>query len=282
MNVLVTGSRGLLGSTIVSIGKEKGVNVIPFEGDITIPDDFKAIDQSVKIDWVIHAAAMTDVNRCEKEPDLCNRVNVDGTQNAIDFAKSIGAKLLFISTVSVFSGTEGDYKESDIPGPVGAYNVSKANAEKIVLEYPQGIVVRINIIGIHKDGSRGKNFLEWAIDSAKQNKDVKIFNDVWMNPLSSVTLAEMLIGMLSKDLSGNRILHLGSINHLSKAEVARMVFAHFPSYSGAITEASVDSLPGPKRPKQMWFNTDTTAQILGVEMPDLASEVEKAIKPALR
>src|SRR5438045_3420060 len=127
--ILVTGSSGLLGSALLKTlpGIEE------FEGDIT---NAKAVDACGKnASWIIHTAAMTNVDACEKNQQQCWQVNVEGTKNVRNLARKLGAKLLYISTVSVFDGVSGNYQEADVPYPKNAYNLSKLLGEQAVLDY---------------------------------------------------------------------------------------------------------------------------------------------------
>lgn len=268
--VLVTGATGLLGSTLVDVLKADG-----FEGDITDEKVFKKYENS-GCDWIIHTAAVTDVNWCEENQEHCVAVNVDGTKNVTTLAKKLNARLIYISTASVFSGKEGNYKEDDIPEPTNVYNMTKKDGEDIVLEYEQGIVLRLNLIGIHPDGSRGKNFMEWIFDSVTTNKDLTLFNDVYINPLSNLTIAGMIKRIIETRID-TRVLHIGSEDRLSKAAVARLFIEHFPAYKGSLKEVSVDTLDGPERPKEMWLNVDRAREYFG-KLPLLREEIEKIYK----
>ena len=135
---------------------------------------------------------MTDVGACEREPDTAYAVNAEGTGNVVNAARAAGARMLYISTASVFSGKEGDYRETDVPTPENIYNTSKAKGEGYVLAYDKGTVLRLNLIGVHSDGSRGKNFMEWLIDSVRADRDINAFADVMINPLSNWTIADCI------------------------------------------------------------------------------------------
>jgi len=273
-NIVITGITGLLGSTLKKVLQQQ-YNVYDIEVDIADSEAVKNYKIQGNIDWVIHTAAMTNVNQCEKEQQLCREVNVDGTKNVRDLAQKYGAKLLYISTVSVFSGEEGNYKETDAPSPKNFYNVTKHEGEKAVLSYEKGLVLRINIIGVHPDGSRGQNFFEWLVDSVKANKDMKLFTDAMVNPLSNWTIAEFIENIIEKE-PPERILHVGSSTVLSKADIGKIVMEKF-KYSGRVEYASIDSLAGAVRPKQMWLNTDYTSEKMNWKMPSLESEIEKIL-----
>ncbi|MBI5655060.1 NAD(P)-dependent oxidoreductase [Candidatus Uhrbacteria bacterium] len=274
--ILVTGSNGLLGSTLVRVLEEKGHKILEFQGDIADAANVQKHAEDIgPEDWIIHTAALTDVNMCEKDRDLCHGVNVEGTRNVVDLARSCVAKLIYISTVSVFSGEEGDYKEGDLPYPKNYYNLSKYLGEIAVSAYPKSTILRINLIGLHPDGSRGQNFLEWLYDSIEQNKDTNLFTDVRINPLSNWTLAEIITRIMDTDVK-ERVLHLGSRDVLSKAEVAQFLLTRLPGYSGKATLMSVDEVSKAAfRPKEIWLNVEKAQNVLGMEFPTLEQEIEK-------
>ena len=273
--ILITGITGLLGSALQEILKEEGYDVYDIDVDITDGNAVKSVASEGSMDWIIHTAAMTNVNQCEKEQTTCYDVNVEGAKNVRDLAKKLGAKLLYISTVSVFSGKEGNYKETDVPQPVNFYNHTKREGEKAVLEYEKSLVLRINLIGVHPNGSRGQNFFEWLLDSKKANKDIKLFSDVMINPLSNWTIAEF-IGKIIEQNPEEKILHLGSSNVLSKTDIGKYVIKKL-AYQGKAEFVSVDSQSGAERPKQMWLNCEYTCQKMGWRMPKLEFEIDKIL-----
>ena len=164
-----------------------------------------------------------------------------------------------------------------MPYPKNFYNLSKLLGEQIVQEYPLGLILRINLIGIHPKGSRGLNFFEWLVDTIKSNKDIKLFNDIMINPLSNLTLAE-LISKLIKINPKKNILHFGSKNILSKADMGKLVIKFFKKYNGKAQFINTDEIanktPGPK---QMWLNVDYVQNKLGVKMPTLESEIKRIL-----
>lgn len=259
--------------------QQANIQVYAYEGDITDREAVMSFVTSCPVvDAIVHTAAATDVNRCEREPEWCTNVNVEGTRNVRDAAASHDARFVFISTVSVFSGVSGNDREEDAVDPRNQYNLSKVAGERLTAEYERGLTLRINIIGIHPNGSRGKNFLEWLVDSFQANKDMKLFTDVRMNPLSNWTLAECIRDILMH-WPDARVLHLGSQTVLSKADVGRLALARFPEYQGNIEYVSSDTLSAAAfRPKEMWLNVDK-AQGFGLILPTLESEIERILKP---
>lgn len=161
----------------------------------------------------------------------------------------------------------------DTPEPTNAYNQSKREGERHTLDYERGMVLRLNLIGIHPDGSRGQNFFEWLLDSFRADKDVTLFADVCINPLSNWTIAALTAKILARDRLGN-ILHIGSRDVQSKAAIGELARARLPTYRGTMQPGSVDAIAdGVFRPKQMWLNTDKAAALLG-PMPTVAQELD--------
>jgi dTDP-4-dehydrorhamnose reductase len=271
--VVVTGSRGLLGATLMRVLPEAGFRAVALSGDIRDAADVaKQIAQAAP-DHVVHAAAMTDVAACERNPQQALAVNGEGTKNVVAAARAAAKPILYISTASVFRGDHGDCREDDTPEPINAYNQSKREGERHTLDYERGTVLRLNLIGIHPDGSRGKNFLEWLLDDFLADKDMTLFADVCINPLSNWTIAALIAKILARDRLGN-ILHIGSRDVKSKAAIGDLVRARFHGYRGTLRPGSVDAIAnGVFRPKQMWLNTDKAAALFGA-MPTVAQELD--------
>lgn len=277
--ILITGITGLLGSSLAKVFTGKKYNVYDINLDISDSGAVANYDfKDKKIDWIIHTAAITNVDLCEKDKNLCNQVNFKGTKNIKDLAEKLDARLLYVSTVSVFSGEEGNYTEKDKPNPKNFYSRTKLLGERTVLKYSKGMVLRINLIGVHPKGSRGTNFFEWLVDSIKDNRDIQLFSDVLVNPLSNWTIAEVI----KKIINGNykeKILHIASRNVLSKADIAMLAIEKIGGYKGKIKFVSSDIMQDEAfRPKQAWLNSDYAQKKLNLKMPSLESEIRKILK----
>jgi dTDP-4-dehydrorhamnose reductase len=271
--VVVTGSRGLLGATLMRVLPEAGFRAVPLTGDIR---DAAAVAKQIAQaapGHIVHAAAMTYVAACERQPQEAFAVNGEGTKNVVEAARIAGVPVLYISTASVFRGDRGDYHEVDTPEPTNAYNQSKREGERHTLDYERGMVLRLNLIGVHPDGSRGQNFFEWLLDNFRDDKDMILFADACINPLSNWTIAALIAKILARDRLGN-ILHIGSRDVLSKAAIGELARARLPGYRGTLRPGSVAAIAdGVFRPKQMWLNTDKAAALLG-PMPTVAQELD--------
>lgn len=286
---LITGASGLLGLELIKHLGEKGYNVVGtynsnpklvdknyvnLKCDIGSMGSVGTLAQKIgKINIVFHCASMTGIDKCEKNREKCWKANVLGTRNIVDLAKKNKASIIFISTGSVFSGETGNYKESDTPDPKNFYSWTKLLGEEAVLAYDKGIVVRVVPIGIHRIGRPQANFIEWLVDAARNNASFNLFNDVYINAISAENFVKILTRIPT--VLKNGVLHIGSRNRLSKADIGRVVISKFPNFSGQVKLISVNDMPGDfaSRPKEMWFNTGKAAK-LGLKMPDLKSELD--------
>jgi len=94
-------------------------------------------------DVVIDTIALTSSVACERNPELCRKINYETAKNIAEICQEIGAKMVFISSSYVFDGKKGDYGELDEPTPTNEYAKTKVLAEKVVLNLPNSIVIRI-------------------------------------------------------------------------------------------------------------------------------------------
>jgi dTDP-4-dehydrorhamnose reductase len=303
--IIITGASGLLGSQLVQTFKEQGHEVLAvfnqkpeliisgtnkIQCDISSKEATLSLRKHIKScsEWspggalarrgtlsslIVHCAAITDVNLCEKEKELCRAVNIDGTKNVCELARQTKSKLIYISTPSVFDGKKGNYKELDKTNPINYYNFSKVLGENYVLEYEKGLVIRAIPLGLHLAGRKPASFLEWLVDSFKNNLNINLFTDAMINPLTTTTLSVMIAGVAP--LLSNGVIHLGSWDVVSKADIGLEVKKFFPAYSGNLNLTSMDNNNQiAERPKEMWLNVDR-ALSLGFELPKALADINQ-------
>ena len=164
MRVVITGHNGQLGRQLLTAFAAH--TLLPLDlpcDDITDRGVVKCIADFAP-DLVVHAAAYTDVDGCETDPERAFRVNAVGTQNVALGAQHAGAALLHISTNEVFDGTRRDlYREWDGVNPLSVYARSKAAGEKIVTDLMTPLVYRARGLAVrpgrqqlhHEDPGRG-------------------------------------------------------------------------------------------------------------------------------
>ena len=272
MKIFITGGSGMLGKVLV---KHFDDVVAPSQEEF---DLLKPIFTFPKCEVIIHCAAMTVVDECEKNQALCKRVNVDGTATMVELARLWNAKIFFISTPMVFSGKKGNYRETDRTSPANFYGWTKREGEKLVLRYSRGTVIRANPIGVRPQGSF-PSFIQWFVDAARANRSFELFNDVTINPVSTKTFAKVLEVIAKGDFDVG-ILHLGSRDVANKAEIWKRIVGYFPEFSAIVRSVTVDATVAGKtasRPKKMWLNVERIKKEYGVPMPAWCDEVDAVL-----
>jgi dTDP-4-dehydrorhamnose reductase len=205
MKVLVTGANGLLGQKLcllldkdneielvastrnrLSISLERGRFVAL---DVTNQQQVDEVVSSQKPSVIIHTAAMTQVDQCETEKELCWLNNVHAVAFLVNAAEKINAHFIHVSTDFIFDGTHGPLDELAKPNPIGYYGESKLAGEQAVInsKLKWAILRTVLVYGVTKDMSRS-NIVLWVKKSLEEGKKISVVNDQWRTP----TLAEDL------------------------------------------------------------------------------------------
>jgi dTDP-4-dehydrorhamnose reductase len=165
---------------------------------------FSHLAQAFAPEIIIHTVALTDVDRCEREPALADALNVQTTRHVCEVAQQCRAKVIYVSTCDVFSGVEGMYRETDQPQPVNIYAHTKYQAEQVVARIPSALIVRLTFVAWFIAGKPA--FPAWLVSQLQAGQRVGLFADQWNAPLSVFTAARWLTHLL--DAQG--IYHLAS------------------------------------------------------------------------
>lgn len=232
--LLVIGSKGFIGQRLVK-DAEPPWEVVSADCqaelsepncyfvDITQAESVRVLFQRVKPDAVVLLAAISDIDRCEREPDRAWAVNVQGAENIVKSCAEADARLLFVSSAAVFDGTQHGYREEDIPHPLSIYGHTKHQAEIIISKIlPSAIIVRLALV-LGFSPSPGTNaFLNRLEQALRAGKAVYVPADEYRNPIDVATLAKISEELIQNPaVSG--IFHLGSLDSLSRYEMTRQL-----------------------------------------------------------
>jgi dTDP-4-dehydrorhamnose reductase len=144
--ILITGGSGVLGKELQKVFPD-ALAPTRKELDITNKNLVLQYIKNHKIDTVIHAAALTSVEKCDKEKALAYETNYTGTKNLTEAIKNTNILFVLISTACVFDGLKGNYEEGDIPCPENYYGITKLLAEEEVKRLHSFIIIRTNFVG---------------------------------------------------------------------------------------------------------------------------------------
>ncbi|MEK5269387.1 dTDP-4-dehydrorhamnose reductase [Aeribacillus sp. FSL K6-8394] len=222
MKIVVTGGKGLLGTDLTQIIKQKGYEVFSFgkaELDVTNFDKVYKAFQEAEPDVVIHAAAFTNVDLAEREQDLAYLINGIGTRNVAVLSEKVGAKLMLISTDYVFDGEKNrPYNEFDVPKPLNIYGHSKLLAETFVKQFhSKWFIVRTSWLF----GEKGLNFVKTMIKLAKEKKNIQVVNDQIGSPTYTKDLSEKLIELMVTEKYG--VYHISNAGECSWFQFANQI-----------------------------------------------------------
>lgn len=200
---LILGANGQLGKSLVATLKDQGIPLLAWgsqELDITSSAQCSKLIGSVSPLVIINAAAWTDVDGAESNPDSAHAVNAIGPKNIAVAAKSVGAVLAHISTDYVFSGTsEEPWEEYDSLGPVSIYGITKAAGEVQVLSgYPKRSYI-FRTAWLYSPW--GKNFAKTMTKLALMGDgEVRVVNDQVGQPTSASDLAHQIVDTILSEL----------------------------------------------------------------------------------
>lgn len=282
LRILVTGANGLLGQKLVNALKDdpevklfasgKGESRLPKAWDgsyhwisIDVSDKGQVENAFAEIQphTLIHTAAMTQVDDCEKDKEGCWNANVNAVANLVAAAEVYQTHFVHVSTDFIFDGENGPYTEDADPNPVNFYGWSKLAAERLVMKAktPWAIARTILVYGIAQDMSRS-NIILWVKKSLEQGKTIQVVNDQWRTPTLAEDLADGCILIAKKCATG--VFNISGKDLLTPYQMAVMTADYFGLDKRLIQESNSRLFTQPaKRPPKTGFIIDKAVRDLG-------------------
>ncbi|MEW6189276.1 MAG: dTDP-4-dehydrorhamnose reductase [Actinomycetota bacterium] len=221
---MVTGAKGQLGADLIDV-LGKAHRVFGFSHEDMDVTDFARVTEVIgdlSPDMVIHAAAYTDVDGCELNPDKAFKVNALGTQNVAVACQKTTSIMLYISTDFVFDGRKTEpYTEFDTPNPISVYGSSKLAGER----YVSSLLLRYFIVRTAwLYGKHGKNFVKTILRLAEEREELKVVNDQIGSPTYSLDLAQAIAKLINTEWYG--IYHITNSGNCSWFDFARKILEY--------------------------------------------------------
>lgn len=286
MRILVTGASGLLGlnlslrmigtHTIVGIDRDK-LSGTPFEivkADLLEPGICSRLIDEVHPDAVLHTAANANVDACESDPGGARLLNAEFPGQLAELCAKRDIRLIHISTDAVFDGMkDGIYTEDDAPNPLGVYAQTKLDGERNVLSAStDAAVARVNFFGWSLSGTRSLS--EFFYNNLSAGKQANGFTDVWFCTMFVGDLAETLVRMLEKGLSG--LYHTVGSEALTKYDFGVKIARQFGFDEGLIRPISVEkSGLKARRSRNLRLSVHKLSTDLGLEIPGVSTGIRK-------
>ncbi|MGQ0671766.1 MAG: SDR family oxidoreductase [Hyphomicrobium sp.] len=274
---LVTGGQGLLAPYIAAEMAQHGEVSITARACGDCPADLadlNAVDRlvrEVRPDIVVHCAAMTDVDRCEREPLAADTANRIATANLVEILPQ-QSRLVLISTDQVYRDVAGPHAEGDV-GPVNTYGASKLAGEREAIRRPDSLVIRTNLFGPSQTSGR-QSLSDWMVERIRSGEPTTLFQDSLFSPLHMKSLAVVVAEMIASRLTG--VFNVGSRAGMSKADFGLRIAQHLDLPVGNLLRGTASTIAGrARRPRDLRMDVQRIEARLGRPMPDLADEICK-------
>lgn len=291
--ILVFGSNGMLGQRISEYFKTNSLELLTssieekslIEGldyvqcDITDRNKTKNLIYEFCPDFIVNAAAFTNVDLAETERETAWRVNVKSVEYMAEAARIIDAHIVHFSTDYIFDGKNGPYLESAMPNPLGYYGRTKLASENVLKLYAvKHTIIRTNVLyGPAKFGR--PDFVKWVVNSLKENKQIKIVTDQINNP----TYLDDLVQAVDKIIESKRegVYNIGGREFLSRYEFTEIIADYFSLDKSLIIPITTEELKQPaRRPLKSGLITIKAQSELGYRphtIEEALSEMKKEV-----
>jgi dTDP-4-dehydrorhamnose reductase len=287
LKLLLTGASGLYGSKLAMLATARNYEVCsgysqdkpafgtPTQFDISDKNQVEEVFKKVNPEVVVHAAALTDVDKCETNKELAWRINVEGTKNIVEAGKKSSAFLVYLSTDYIFNGDTGRYREIDMPDPINFYGVTKLKAEEFVKEMAdEYCIARASVIYGSIPAAGKVNFALWLLKKLKSNEQIKVVTDQWNSPTLNTNLAEMTLEIIENKIAGT--FHLSGATRINRYDFAKLlaqVFNLDGNLIRSVTSAEFSWIA--KRPRDSSLDTAKAQQTLKSKPLQVTEAVER-------
>ena len=290
MKILLFGADGQLGRqlrrSLVALGDVTALTRADTSwcGDLADAAGIARTVRELRPDAIVNAAAYTDVDRAESEPDAAFAINARACETLALEAVRVGAWLVHYSTEYVFDGSgERPWRETDPTAPLNTYGRSKLAGEQAVASHcPQHLVLRTSWLF----DTWGDSFLKWVIAAARKRPRLDIVSDQWGAPTRSALLAGVTVQLLrSAQPPQAGIYHVAATGETSRHGLATFALdcAHrrgMDLQAGPDEVRPVPSAAFPRpaaRPANSRLDTDRLRAAFGIVLPPWQDGVEAVI-----
>ena len=281
-SILITGANGFLGQKLVMfLSKQKDVNVLATSKgacrfslpdnvayrtlDITNADSCKNLFNEYQPDALIHTAAMTQVDACEDQREMCDLLNITGVANLI---KAIGKKnthFVHISSDFIYEGDEEEYFEDSKVNPLSYYGRSKWKSEQLFeqVSFPYCILRTVLVYGVLQDLSRS-NIVLWAKAALEKGEKINVVDDQYRCPTLAEDLAYACLQVIQVNATG--VYHVSGKDFLSILDLVFEIADYWCLDKSLINSISTDSLnQKARRPFRTNLNLSKAKQLFNYQ-----------------
>ena len=283
MKLLITGANGFVAGSIIAQARaswdvhgiaRSGLPSVPgnasfYQFDLLDTEKLNKLFFKLKPDAVIHAAAVANIDFCQDNKTIAEKVNVGVTNTIAQLCKDNNSKLILCSTDTVFDGSKGNYAEDDSPNPVNYYAETKIKAEQIVAAASdKNIVARLSLVmGLPVIG-KGNSFLADTIEKLKKGEPVKFPENEIRTPIDVITAGVALVELAGNSFGG--IIHLAGNTKINRFEMAKQIALATGFSPELIAGTNSNAISGrAPRPNDASLNNSKAKYILKTKMLSL-------------
>jgi dTDP-4-dehydrorhamnose reductase len=277
MRILITGDTGLLGpylkTAFSNLGDVIGVSRNgPGEWcDLTDDSKVRPMLGQVSPNMIVHAAALTDVDRCEKQPNLAVRDNCGMVENLVKYMP-VDCRFIYISTDMVYSGHGPHREHSRSENPINMYGMSKFMGEFSAAKAVNHLIVRTNMYG-KALSARKSSLVDFFLNHFKSGDVFNSFTDSFFTPLWTRTLAEKLVIMARTAKVGT--FNLGASTSMSKAKFAILLANEMGLSAQGMRPVASEDLPvRTPRPLDTRLDITRTEMAFALQLPSMESDIK--------
>ncbi len=251
--ILVTGGSGFIGSYLIPFLSRQGWevlgsfcrhcvdgNLIPL--NVCDKNQLLTTLNRIRPDIIIHCAALTNVQECEKNKDTADEINITAPELIARYCSDFGARMIFMSTDLVFSGEKPPYHEQAPTDPVNYYGQTKARAEEKLLEYPRVTIIRTSL-----NYGYQSPFIKWMFKKLEEEREIPLFVDEFRNAIYGGDFVRVLLPLL-RCKPRHRIYHIAASRSMNRYEWGILFFRQIGLDKAieACKQATAASFPAPR------------------------------------
>lgn len=257
LKVLVTGCNGFIGSSVTKslvatnqvIGWGRGNcrlsahrNLSYQNIDLANSAEVEIALRQMDVNIVIHCAALSQVEACENDTELCEQINVECTRLLAQKCKDTKAKMVFFSSDFVFSGKDKYVTPEVVPNPISIYGQSKFKGEQIVSKLDNFAIIRpVLVYGYSPAAARG-NFYTWVVDSLRKSKPLFLVSDQLRTPSYIEDVVVLVNRIVENDSMG--FFNMGGKSRISILEFGLAIAEANDLDVGLISGKTSHNIPG--------------------------------------
>ncbi len=287
MRVAITGASGLLGRALLAtasdahhiIAADHSAEILDlkyleqYRLDLSSESSIREFVDAASADLIVHCAAITDVDLCEREPKLPQLLNADATRHLVDAVQGTSARLLYISTDYVFDGANGPCSETDPTNPINVYGKTKLAGEHAMLSLAERATIVRSASFLGHGSPNRTTFAERMFETMSYNPPLKAVDDQRSNVTPVDELAAGIMHIIESGASG--IWHFAHPDVISRYELATLMARSAGIDSSHVQKVKFSSLKrDAARPLNGGLKVEKAMRELGITFRPLVESVK--------